>query len=275
MQGGGDEANQGDAASNPESDVGGERDPEAAVEAAAATPVDQDERRGERHRRPFAEQREDEEQERGGVEERGPASVGAPPAEIEEQRAQPEEGVEDVLPLGDPGDRLDVRRVQRPEPRREPAGGRRQGQLAREEAHLEGVAGVQEHVVEMEQPRPVVGREPLEAIEGEEHRVEAGIAAVGPAPPERVGRGHPRILVDVDGIVPVDEVRPQRGSVRRDHQREEQRPPPPRAARGRTGADSRRRRRRLCAGRRRAGRGTRTRAAPGLAHSSGTSPSAR
>jgi len=61
VQGGGDEANQGDAASDPESDVGGERDPEAAVEAATATPVDQDERRGERHRRPFAEQREDEE----------------------------------------------------------------------------------------------------------------------------------------------------------------------------------------------------------------------
>ena len=168
--------------------------------------VEQDEDGGERRHRRLGRERQGVEDDDPGVRERT-GSPGEP--EPGEHRGQAEEERQDVLPLGDPGDRLDVERVDGQE-----RGGREGGQLAA--AHRSGECVEEEDVPEVEEYVGEVMPAGVEAGRFDHGHVrqpgERDAVAVR-RPPERESdalRGQaplddlaPR---DVDGIVVADEV---------------------------------------------------------------------
>jgi hypothetical protein len=182
-----DEADQLDASDDAERDVRHECQPEATVERTATHPLHEHDARRERQGGPLAEQREAEDDERAHVERPPPDRVRALRTDEEEERGEPEERVEEVLPLADPGDGFDVDRMKSPKARHEKGRQRCQADLRGERADEEGVPGVQEHAVRVEEPRCVASDPPLGGVHRVQHRIEAGLATVLPAADERVG----------------------------------------------------------------------------------------
>ena len=185
------------------------------VDASALPPEDEEEhdrqRAGDRLR-----------QERAGEEAEGQAigrARAAGGAQVGEEGGEVERAREHVLPLRDPGDRLDVHRMDGEHRRREPRAGERQPPA--DHPDEDRVGAVQQHVDEVIAEgldSPEVMLEP-EAREGERVVLRDG-AGLEPDAPEPVERPQRRVGRDVRVVVP-DEARAQGWEVGRDDEERE------------------------------------------------------
>ena len=179
------------------------------VDPPAPPPEDQEQHHRQRAGDRLREERADEEadgRDVGGARAAGVAQVGKERAEVERAR-------EHVLPLRDPGNRLDVHRMDREHGCREPCSG--QCQAPADHPDEDCVEAVQEHIDEMvgeglDPPEVMV--EP-EAREGERVVLRHG-AGFEPDAPEPIERPQRRVGRDVRVVVP-DEAGVERGKVRR------------------------------------------------------------
>ena len=212
-------------------------------------PVERDERHEERHAPRLAEEREDEEADRGGVPaaraEPGPAGVGA--RKIREQGEEPEDAADRVAPFRDPHDGLDAQRVKRPEERgchggdapvkeRSVASGRH----ARQQREKDGVErqrarGVPGEAVGVVHERPQAGERIVHPQRHPRERLVVPHVGRGPDPRQAIGPGEleVRIAHHETVVVVVDEAGGERGEEGRAREEGDARAEHPAAARGR------------------------------------------
>ena len=213
-------------------------------DAARLPPVPDEQRRRQRDHDGLRQQAGREEPERQQVAP-GPRRLREP--DPGQRGGQVEQGREHVLALDDPGDRLDVQRMDREDRRDDPGAGRRQ--TPQEAPYQQDVDQVEQHVDRVIAER----RQPPQLVLQPEARVDDG--PVVPLPLDVGGREpdvpqpgplvHDRRL-DEDHVVP-DESGPQRRQVGDDDEGAEQHGSPQRQA-GRTGDAGPFRRRRAGAG---------------------------
>ena len=205
-----------------ESEVGESAAREACIEGLAPGPVEEDDGDRQGHRGRLA-------QERGGREGDGEHPETAAPfgarvveaAGVGEERCQVEEEEQYVLPFGDPADARDRHGMEPPETRRGPGGTRAQAERACEQTGHNGVRGMENDVVHVEEPGLAVGQPPLHVEGREGHGVEGRVAPVTPSARIAVRAGHVRVLVHVVIVVPDEESGPQGSGVghrQQDHQ---------------------------------------------------------
>ena len=176
---------------------------ESCIEGVAPGPVEEDDDAREGRRGRLAQERGD--REGDGEHPEAAAPVGArvvEPAGIGEERGQVEEEEQHVLPFGDPADARDRHGMERPEARRGPGGTRAQSERAPEQTGHDGVRGMQNDVVEVEEPGLAVGQPPLHVEGRKGHGVEGRVAPVLPGARIAVRAGHVRVLVHVVVVVP-------------------------------------------------------------------------
>ena len=185
---------------------------------------DEQDRRRQGRRGGLGQERSDEEQERGGVEEASThaalgagfrAALGAAfsvplgvmpglgPQEAQEERGRREvaEPRKDVLALGDPGDRFHLDRMERKKARGQERS--RHRQAAQQAPQQEGAEPVQQGVDEVISRGALPPQRALDVVGREDERVVLRRGrAVRPDPRQRMRRLERRVVVDVRVVVP-------------------------------------------------------------------------
>ena len=194
--------------------------------AAPERPViEQQQHEGQRHQHRLGHQAERIEPQHARV---APCAPPLEPARVGADREQEEERAQHVLARGDPGDRLDVQRVEGEQRRHDRAARRAAGQARQQQEQDDGVRGVKGDVHQVERSRrhaPELGveqvREQRQRMPVVEHRLGEGPGDSGPAQPlADIG-----MLQQVCEIVIVDEL--EGPDLREDdpHRRHQQRRP--------------------------------------------------
>ncbi len=193
----------------------------------AEVEVDQEERHGEGHRHPLGEKGEQEEEEGARVERRSRPGASEP-QHVARARAEIEEDVEEVLPPRDPGDRLDVERMDSKEEGRDAGEGHRAGQEKDEPEHRDRADHVERDIRDVislgvQPPSPVVEGERYQGQGVIVAREEGGEVLTQSGGVEMADLVVPR---DVHGIVPLREVVVDRGFEREERREREKREHP-------------------------------------------------